>query len=222
MSASTLTADLFESIPDLRPAQEAMAEGAALLRGFASPVEADLIAALRATVEQAPFRHMMTPGGHQMSVAMTNCGSCGWVTDRTGYRYDTHDPEAGRPWPAMPTAFRELARQAASRAGFAGFAPDACLINRYQPGARMSLHQDKDELDLGAPIVSVSLGLPAIFLFGGLKRSDKPSRFRLQHGDIAVWGGPARLAFHGVAPLADGEHALLGRQRINLTFRKAS
>lgn len=222
MSASPLTADLFESIPDLRPAQEAMAEGAVLLRGFASPDEAGLIAALRATVEQAPFRHMMTPGGHQMSVAMTNCGSCGWVTDRTGYRYDTHDPEAGRPWPAMPEAFRELARQAASHAGFAGFSPDACLINRYQPGARMSLHQDKDELDLGAPIVSVSLGLPAIFLFGGLKRNDKPSRYRLQHGDIAVWGGPARLAFHGVAPLADGEHALLGRQRINLTFRKAS
>jgi alkylated DNA repair protein (DNA oxidative demethylase) len=215
-----LTADLFESVPDVRPAQEAMAEGAVLLRGFAIPVETDLIAALRAIIEQAPFRHMMTPGGHQMSVAMTNCGRVGWVTDRTGYRYDTNDPEAGKPWPAMPPAFRELAGRAASRAGFTGFAPDACLINRYQPGARMSLHQDKDELDLAAPIVSVSLGLPAIFLFGGLKRSDKPNRFRLQHGDIAVWGGPARLAFHGVAPLADGEQAVLGRQRINLTFRK--
>jgi DNA oxidative demethylase len=215
-----LTTDLFESVPDVRPAQEAMAEGAVLLRGFAIAFEADLIAALRAIVEQAPFRHMMTPGGHRMSVAMTNCGSFGWVTDRTGYRYDTHDPEAATPWPPMPPAFRELAGQAASRAGFNGFSPDACLINRYQPGARMSLHQDKDELDLAAPIVSVSLGLPAIFLFGGLKRSDKPSRFRLQHGDVAVWGGRARLAFHGVAPLADGEHALLGRQRINLTFRK--
>jgi alkylated DNA repair protein (DNA oxidative demethylase) len=215
-----LTADLFESVPDVRPAQEAMAEGAVLLRGFAIPVETDLIAALRAIIEQAPFRHMMTPGGHQMSVAMTNCGRVGWVTDRTGYRYDTNDPEAGQPWPAMPPAFRELAGRAASRAGFTGFSPDACLINRYQPGARMSLHQDKDELDLAAPIVSVSLGLPAIFLFGGLKRSDKPNRFRLQHGDIAVWGGPARLAFHGVAPLADGEQAVLGRQRINLTFRK--
>jgi DNA oxidative demethylase len=215
-----LTADLFESVPDVRPAQEAMAEGAVLLRGFAIPVETDLIAALRAIVEQAPFRYMMTPGGHQMSVAMTNCGRVGWVTDRTGYRYDTNDPEAGQPWPAMPPAFRELAGRAASRAGFTGFSPDACLINRYQPGARMSQHQDKDELDLAAPIVSVSLGLPAIFLFGGLKRSDKPNRFRLQHGDIAVWGGPARLAFHGVAPLADGEQAVLGRQRINLTFRK--
>ena len=121
----------------------------------------------------------------------------------------------------MPASFCELARQAAAQGSFEGFAPDACLINRYAPGARMSLHQDKDERDFGAPIVSVSLGLPATFLFGGLQRSDKPQRFRLQHGDIAVWGGPARLFFHGVAPLADGEHALLGRQRINLTFRKA-
>jgi DNA oxidative demethylase len=164
---------------------------------------------------------MVTPGGYEMSVAMTNCGSAGWVTDRSGYRYDRNDPQGGKPWPAMPPSFRALAAQAAEAAGFAGFSPDACLINRYQPGARMSLHQDKDELDFGAPIVSVSLGLPAIFLFGGLKRSDKPRRFRLQHGDIVVWGGPARLVFHGVAPLADGEHAVLGRQRINLTFRKA-
>jgi alkylated DNA repair protein (DNA oxidative demethylase) len=163
---------------------------------------------------------MVTPGGHQMSVAMTNCGNVGWVTDRSGYRYDTSDPEAAKPWPKMPASFRELAAQAAAQGGFEGFAPDACLINRYAPGARMSLHQDKDELDLAAPIVSVSLGLPAIFLFGGLQRSDKPQRFRLEHGDVAVWGGPARLFFHGVAPLADGEHTLLGRQRINLTFRK--
>ncbi len=156
-----------------------------------------------------------------MSVAMTNCGGAGWVTDRTGYRYDGVDPNSGKPWPAMPPSFRALAGQAAAEAGFKGFSPDACLINRYQPGARMSLHQDKDEADFDAPIVSVSLGLPAVFMFGGLKRSDRPRRFRLQHGDIAVWGGPMRLAFHGVAPLADGEHALMGRQRINLTFRKA-
>jgi alkylated DNA repair protein (DNA oxidative demethylase) len=198
-----------------------MAEGAVLLRRFANTVEADLIADLRDIVEQAPFRRMVTPGGHQMSVAMTNCGGVGWVTDRSGYRYDANDPEAGRPWPAMPPSFRELAEQAAAQAGFDGFSPNACLINRYQPGAKMSLHQDKDEHDFGAPIVSVSLGLPAIFLFGGLKRSDKARRFRLEHGDIAVWGGPARLVFHGVAPLADGEHPLMGRQRINLTFRKA-
>jgi alkylated DNA repair protein (DNA oxidative demethylase) len=213
--------DLFESIPALGASQQTMAEGALLLRGLARPFEAELIAATGAIIEQAPFRHMATPGGHQMSVAMTNCGNFGWVTDRSGYRYDGNDPEVGKPWPAMPASFRQLAEHAADRAGFGGFAPDACLINRYQPGARMSLHQDRDEMDFSAPIVSVSLGLPAIFLFGGLKRSDKPSRFRLEHGDAVVWGGPARLAFHGVAPLADGEHALLGRQRINLTFRKA-
>jgi alkylated DNA repair protein (DNA oxidative demethylase) len=216
-----LTADLFESASDARTSQESMAEGAILLRGFANPFEADVIADISDVVAQAPFRHMVTPGGHQMSVAMTNCGGAGWVTDRTGYRYDANDPEAGKPWPAMPTSFRELAGQAADRAGFGGFSPDACLINRYQPGAKMSLHQDKDEQDFGAPIVSVSLGLPAVFLFGGLKRGDRPRRFRLEHGDVVVWGGPARLKFHGVAPLADGEHFLLGRQRINLTFRKA-
>jgi alkylated DNA repair protein (DNA oxidative demethylase) len=212
--------DLFADVPDVRPSQEVMAEGAVLLRGFAKPFESDLIADLRAVVEQAPFRHMMTPGGHQMSVAMTNCGGVGWVTDRSGYRYDGIDPESGKPWPAMPPASRALAGQAAAQAGFDGFFPEACLINRYLPGARMSLHQDKDETDFAAPIVSVSLGLPAIFLFGGLKRSDKPRRFRVEHADIAVWGGPTRLAFHGVAPLADGEHAVMGRQRINLTFRK--
>ena len=220
-SEALLAADLFESVPDVRPSREAMAEGAVLLRGFAKSAEADLIADLREIVKQAPFRHMHTPGGHQMSVAMTNCGSIGWVTDHTGYRYDANDPESAKPWPAMPHSFRELAAQAAAKLGFDRFAPDACLVNRYAPGARMSLHQDKDELDIGAPIVSVSLGLPAIFLFGGLSRSDKPNRFRLEHGDIAVWGGPTRLAFHGVAPLADGEHAVMGRQRINLTFRKA-
>jgi alkylated DNA repair protein (DNA oxidative demethylase) len=216
-----LTADLFEGVADTRPPRETMAESAVLLRGFARTFEANLIAALRAIVAQSPFRHMVTPGGHEMSVAMTNCGDRGWVTDRSGYRYDANDPEAGKPWPEMPASFRRLAQQAAAEAGFSDFSPDACLINRYGPGARMSLHQDKDEHDFGAPIVSVSLGLPAIFLFGGLKRSDKPQRYRLEHGDIAVWGGPARLAFHGVAPLADGEHTAMGRQRINLTFRKA-
>jgi len=189
-----------------------MAEGAVLLRRFAKPFEADLIADISDVVARAPFRHMVTPGGHQMSVAMTNCGGAGWVTDRTGYRYDANDPEAGKPWPAMPPSFRELAGQAADQAGFGGFSPDACLINRYLPGAKMSLHQDKDEQDFG---------VPAVFLFGSLKRSDRPRRFRLEHGDVVVWGGPARLKFHGVAPLADGEHFLLGRQRINLTFRKA-
>jgi DNA oxidative demethylase len=216
-----LTADLFEGIADARSSRQAMADGAVLLRGFANPVEHELFAALNEIIAEAPFRRMFTPGGHQMSVAMTNCGNAGWVTDRSGYRYDGADPETGKPWPAMPACFRELARLAAAEGGFDGFAPDACLINRYEPGARMSLHQDRDEHDFGAPIVSVSLGLPAVFLFGGINRSDKPRRFRLTHGDIAVWGGPSRLFFHGVAPLADGEHALLGRQRVNLTFRKA-
>jgi alkylated DNA repair protein (DNA oxidative demethylase) len=217
-----VTADLFADAPDLGPPEQAIADGAVLLRGFARTVEADLLTDLRAIVAAAPFRHMVTPGGHRMSVAMTNCGDKGWVTDNSGYRYDAADPESGKPWPAMPPSFRDLARRAASRAGFDGFAPQACLVNRYEPGARMSLHQDKDELDLRAPIVSVSLGLPATFLFGGLSRSDKPRRFRLAHGDIVVWGGPARLAFHGVAPLSDGEHPLLGRRRINLTFRKVA
>jgi DNA oxidative demethylase len=213
--------NLFARVPDVRPSEEAMADGAVRLCGFAEPFEADVMSALRYIVAQAPFRHMLTPGGHQMSVAMTNCGSAGWLTDRTGYRYDANDPQTGQPWPPLPRSFLELAEKAADQAGFRGFSPDACLINRYQPGARMSLHQDRDEHDFGAPIVSVSLGLPAIFLFGGLKRSDRPRRFRLEHGDVVVWGGPARLVFHGVAPLADGEHPLLGRQRINLTFRKA-
>jgi DNA oxidative demethylase len=197
-----------------------MAEGAVLLRGFVGANEAELVAALRDIVAASPFRRMFTPGGHQMSVAMTNCGNAGWVTDRTGYRYSSDDPETGKPWPAMPSLLRELADRAAESAGFDGFAPDVCLINRYMPGARMSLHQDKDELDFAAPIVSVSLGLPAIFMFGGLKRSDKPRRFRLEHGDIAVWGGPSRLFFHGVAPLAEGDHPVMGPQRLNLTFRK--
>ena len=154
-----------------------MAEGAVLLRGFARPFESDLIAALREIIEQAPLRRMFTPGGRQMSVAMTNCGSLGWVTDRTGYRYDPIDPDSGRSWPPMPLSFGVLAEQAAGEAGFPGFSPDACLINRYEPGARMSLHQDRDERDFGAPIVSVSLGLPAIFMFGGLIAVTKSAGF---------------------------------------------
>src|SRR5579871_5625754 len=215
-----MTAELFDSAHVL-PAREPIAEGAMLLRGFARPIQQDLLNAVRWVSEQAPFRRMFTPGGHQMSVAMTNCGAFGWVTDRGGYRYDAIDPESQKPWPAMPAVFSDLSSRAAARAGFETFVPDACLINRYEPGARMSLHQDRDEQDFAAPIVSVSLGLPAIFLFGGAKRSDKPQRYRLQHGDVVVWGGPSRLYFHGVAPLAEGEHASLGRQRINLTFRKA-
>jgi DNA oxidative demethylase len=156
-----------------------------------------------------------------MSVAMTNCGRAGWVTDRSGYRYDPIDPTSHRPWPAMPAVFMRLATRAATACGFDEFAPDACLINRYEPGSRLSLHQDRNEQDYAAPIVSVSLGLPAVFLFGGVRRTDRPCRIRLESGDVVVWGGPARLAFHGVDPLADGHDALTGRCRINLTFRKA-
>jgi alkylated DNA repair protein (DNA oxidative demethylase) len=215
-----LTADLFDNVAEAQPSREEIADGAVLLRGFVKPIEGELIDAVRAIVAQSPFRRMTTPGGHLMSVAMTNCGERGWITDHTGYRYDPIDPKTGAPWPAMPPVVRDLARHAAEQGGFTGFAPDACLVNRYEPGTRLSLHQDKDELDYSAPIVSVSLGLPATFLFGGMARSDKPRRFRLVHGDVVVWGGPSRLAYHGVSPLADGEHALLGRQRINLTFRR--
>jgi alkylated DNA repair protein (DNA oxidative demethylase) len=199
----------------------ALAPGAMLLSGFARPLEDGLGTALRQVSELAPFRHMSTPGGHRMSVAMTNCGALGWVTDRSGYRYDIRDPESGRPWPPMPDAFADLAARAAAAAGFDGFAPDACLINRYAPGARLSLHQDKNEQDFEAPIVSVSLGLPAVFLFGGLNRADRPRRLPLSHGDVVVWGGPARLRYHGVLPLEEGHHPLLGAYRVNLTFRKA-
>jgi alkylated DNA repair protein (DNA oxidative demethylase) len=198
-----------------------LAPGAALLAGFALLWESELLAALERVVNAAPFRHMVVPGGRRMSVAMTSCGAVGWVTDRSGYRYVEQDPESGRPWPPMPDVFATLAASAAAQGGFPGFAPDACLVNRYEPGARLSLHQDKDEKDFEAPIVSVSLGLPAVFLWGGKQRSDRVKRMPLRHGDVVVWGGPARLTFHGVAPLADGEHPLVGRRRINLTFRKA-
>ncbi|MEY9757892.1 DNA oxidative demethylase AlkB [Bradyrhizobium yuanmingense] len=215
-----MTADLFDSVAEAQPSRENIADGAVLLRGFVKPIESELIDAVRAIVAQSPFRRMTTPGGHLMSVAMTNCGERGWITDHTGYRYDPIDPRTGAPWPAMPPLLADLARRAAEQGGFERFAPDACLVNRYEPGTRLSLHQDKDELDYSAPIVSVSLGLSATFLFGGLARADKPRRFRLVHGDVVVWGGASRLVYHGVAPLADGEHPLLGRKRINLTFRR--
>jgi DNA oxidative demethylase len=213
--------DLFGDIDADRPPQEKLGPGALLLRGRALSVEAPILAALDEILVQAPFRRMITPGGFEMSVAMTNCGAAGWVTDRRGYRYDPLDPQSGQPWPPMPAIFQRLASEVAAEAGFEGFLPDACLINRYEPGARLSLHQDKDEKNHGHPVVSVSLGLPAVFQFGSAGRSDKTLRVPLFHGDIAVWGGPSRLYYHGVAPLKEGEHPLLGRQRINLTLRKA-
>ena len=207
----------------LEPAEgiESLGERAVVLCGFARHEAAVLVTAVAEITTAAPFRNMITPGGFRMSVAMTNCGRAGWVTDRRGYRYELVDPMTGRAWPPMPALFRELAAGAAEAAGFVGFEPDACLINRYEPGARLSLHRDENERDLSAPIVSVSLGLPAVFLFGGESRGERPRRIRLESGDVVVWGGPSRLAYHGVAPLADGEHPLTGRHRINLTFRKA-
>jgi len=203
------------------PARREIAEQAFLLRGFALSAETALLFALREVNAKSPFRHMITPGGYRMSVAMTNSGLLGWITDRSGYRYDAIDPERGQPWPAMPESFRALASRSAAEAGFPNFHPDACLINRYEPGTKLSLHQDKDERDFSQPIVSVSLGIPATFLFGGEHRSDKTQRIQLRHGDIVVWGGSARLRYHGVATLKEAEHPLLGRMRINLTFRKA-
>lgn len=201
--------------------REELGPSALLLRGRALAAVPALLAAIEAVAAVAPFRRMTTPGGFEMSVAMTNCGTAGWVTDRRGYRYDPLDPLSGKPWPPMPGAFRDLAGAVAAEAGFAGFIPDACLVNRYEPGTRLSLHQDKDEQDHRQPVVSVSLGLPAVFQFGGAGRGDKTRRVPLFHGDVVVWGGPSRLFYHGVLALKEGEHALLGRQRINLTLRKA-
>jgi len=200
---------------------EAIGPCAYVLRGFALPNAEVLVAAIGELERRAPFRHMTTPGGFAMSAALTNCGRLGWTTDRRGYRYTTNDPETGLPWPAMPEMFTRLAHDAATQAGFADFTPDACLINRYESGARMSLHQDKNERDFAAPIVSVSLGMPAVFLFGGHARGDKAARIPLLHGDVVVWGGEDRLRYHGVLPLKDAPHPLLGSRRINFTFRKA-
>lgn len=214
------TADLLAGAGD-DPAAQPLAPGAVLLRGFATSGAAALLQALEALLDSAPWRHMTVPGGGRMSVAMSNCGAFGWTSSPAGYRYLGIDPDSGRAWPPMPAAFSALARAAAERAGHAGFTPDACLMNRYAPGARLALHQDRDEAELTHPIVSVSLGLPAEFLFGGLTRREAPARLVLVHGDVLVWGGPSRLRFHGVRPLADGVHAATGRCRINLTFRRA-
>jgi alkylated DNA repair protein (DNA oxidative demethylase) len=211
--------ELLENAP--RAAHERLAPGASLMRAFAARRAQALLEDLHELTARSPFRCMTTPGGFGMSVAMTNCGDVGWVTDRTGYRYAVLDPIIGAPWPPLPRIFRELATAAAAAAGFGAFAPDACLISRYEPGARLSLHQDKDERDLESPIVSVSLGLPAVFLLGGHRRSDRPRRIELEHGDVVVWGGPARLRYHGVLLLKEGWHSLLGGHKVNLSFRRA-
>jgi alkylated DNA repair protein (DNA oxidative demethylase) len=216
-----MTLDLSGDLPQVNADPEPMAAGAMLLRGWATGASGALLAAIKEVSERAPFRIMTTRGGHRMSMAMTNCGAAGWVSDERGYRYDAIDPLTRKRWPSMPSVFEELAVGAAAKAGFAGFSPDACLINRYEPGARLSVHQDKNERDMSEPIVSVSLGLPAVFLFGGHRRTQRPRRVPLAHGDVVVWGGPARLIYHGVLPLKDGQHGALGRCRINLTLRRA-
>lgn len=216
------TLDLFaDSEPEQQPRREQIGEQSYVLRGFALPWLERLLPALEAVLATAPFRHMVTPGGFTMSAAMSSCGTWGWTTDRSGYRYSRHDPQTLAPWPDMPSVFFELAQAAALEAGFAAFVPDSCLINRYIPGAKMSLHQDKDEASYAAPIVSVSLGLPAVFLFGGFERSDKSQRVPVFHGDIVVWGGVDRLRYHGVLPIKEGQHPQMGEQRINFTFRTA-
>lgn len=213
------TLDLFQSTAP--GGCERMGPCAFVLRGFALPYVDDLMPAIAGIETSSPFRNMVIPCGFTMSVALTNCGALGWTTDRHGYRYTGIDPDSGRPWPDMPDVFARLAREAAAAAGFENFEPDACLVNRYLPGSRLSLHQDKNEKDFDAPIVSVSLGMTAIFLFGGHERSDKTAKVPLYHGDVAVWGGDDRLRYHGVMPLKDNPHPLLGGQRINFTFRKA-
>lgn len=204
-----------------RSAHERIGEQAWLLPGFALPQADALVAATAAVTNASPLRQMLTPGGKRMAVAMSNCGPLGWVSDRGGYRYSASDPLRDAPWPAMPPVIFALAQRAAAEAGFAAFAPDACLINRYQPGTRLSLHQDRDERDYSAPIVSISLGMSATFLFGGHQRSDPVTRIPLHHGDVVVWGGVDRLRFHGVMPLTGSPHPGLGPQRYNLTLRKA-
>lgn len=210
--------DLFEK---LQSGKRKIVKDAYLLPEFALPNQDDLLVDIRKVIATVPLRQMVTPGGFKMSVAMTNCGNLGWVSDRKGYRYVEYDPLNEKPWPMMPASFLQLANVAASNAGFNNFVPDACLVNQYAVGARMNLHQDKNELDYTWPIVSVSLGLPAMFQFGGFKRVDKVIKIQLNHGDVVVWGGESRLRFHGILPLKAGVHQLFGESRINLTFRKA-
>lgn len=217
----TTTLDLFGDDDTAQSGREAIGPQSFVLRGFALPFAEALLQGVDTVAAQSPFRHMQTPGGYTMSVALTNCGQWGWTTDAHGYRYTRIDPLSGLPWPDLPSAFLQLAQAAAAEAGFPDFSPDACLVNQYEPGSRLSLHQDKNERDYGAPIVSVSLGMPALFLFGGNDRSDKTVRVPLLHGDVVVWGGLDRLRYHGVMPMKDLPHPRLGRRRINFTLRKA-
>ncbi len=200
--------------------QEPICPGAVVLRQFATAATTDILTTLDGLIADAPLRQMQTPGGGKMSAALSACGDYGWVSDRRGYRYAAIDPLTQQAWPEMPDLLSTLAARAAAAAGYPHYSPDVCLINCYETGAKMGLHQDKDELDFSAPIVSVSLGVPANFQFGGAKRTDKPVKIPLQHGDVVVWGGPARLNFHGVLTVRKALHPLTGSRRFNLTFRK--
>ena len=212
--------DLFDQA-ELQPTRQEILKDVVLLRAFVLSAEEEILADLANVREATPLRKMVTAGGKPMSVMTASCGGLGWVSDHQGYRYAATDPLTGQPWPAMPASFRHLAQQSAEIAGFPGFEPDSCLINRYAIGAKMGLHQDKDEQDFNQPIVSVSLGVPAVFQIGGHKRSDQALKLPLYHGDVLVWGGESRLRFHGVMPVKAGIHPVLGATRINLTFRKA-
>ncbi len=213
------TQDLFGGPPQA-PTREDLAADALLLRSFVM-ADAPLQEAIQAVLARSPWRQMTTMRGYTMSVAMSNCGTAGWISDRRGYRYSTTDPLTGQDWPALPPVLQDLAARAAAAAGYARFTPDACLLNRYLPGTAMGLHQDRNERDLSQPIVSVSLGIAATFLFGGAQRSDPTRRVELAHGDVVVWGGASRLHFHGIAKLKAARHPFAGEARINLTFRRA-
>lgn len=213
-----MTLPLFDAEP-LPP--QVIAGGAVLLRGWAAVHAHAWIAAVQQVLAQQPFQAAFTASGLPMSVRTSNCGEWGWAASRSGYGYTRSDPATGMPWPAMPTFLKQQAQALAAQAGYPGFDPDVCLINSYDVGAKMGLHHDADEKDHAAPIVSVSLGLPCTFVWGGLQRSDPVRSFRLEHGDVLVWGGASRMVFHGVRPLQAGQHHLLGAQRWNLTFRMA-
>jgi DNA oxidative demethylase len=213
--------DLFDDLPLLaEDLHTPLGSGAVLMRGLGRENDEEMLRAIQSVIAQAPLRHMQTPGGYTMSIQTTRCGSMGWVSEPGGYRYAPRNPLTRAPWPAIPECLVAFAVRAATEAGYPDFVPDSCMINQYLPGNKLGLHQDRDERDLRAPVVSLSLGLPAIFMFGGLQRTGKTQRYRLAHGDVVVWGGPSRLAFHGVLPVAEGDHALLGRRRVNVTFRK--
>ena len=213
--------DLFDDLPlPTEDLHTAIGPGAVLMRGLGRAADAEMLQAVESIIAQAPLQQPHTPGGYTMSIQTTRCGSVGWLSEPGGYRYSTINPRTGQPWPAIPECLMDFAIDAATQAGYPDFVPDSCMINQYLPGNKLGLHQDRDERDLRAPVVSLSLGLPAIFLFGGLQRTGKTQRYRLAHGDVVVWGGPSRLAFHGILPLAHGDHALVGQRRLNVTFRR--